>query len=72
MARQQTEGPTWTRPREIASVIDSDFYRERARRLRDEAMAGDGRGFVYRTFSRFCGTSTGRAPARPEYLAELR
>lgn len=67
MARQQTEGRTWTRPREIVSVIDYDFYHERARRLRDEAMAGGGRDFVYRAISRFCGTSTGRAAARPEY-----
>jgi hypothetical protein len=67
MARKPTAGSTWTRPREIASVIDYDFYRERVRRLRDEAMAGGGRDFVYRTISRFCGTSTSRAPARPEY-----
>lgn len=67
MGRQQTEGSTWTRPREIASVIDYDFYCDRARRLRDEAMAGGGRDFVYRTISRFCGTSASGAPAAPEY-----
>ena len=67
MARQQTEGPAWTRPREIASVIDYDFYRERARRLRDDAVAGGVRDFVYRTITRFYGTSAGGAPAKPEY-----
>lgn len=65
MARQQTERPTGTRPREIASVIDSDFYSERARRLRDDAVAGGVRDFVYRTITRFCEMSAGRFPARP-------
>jgi hypothetical protein len=67
MVRQQTGEITGIRPRVIASVIDSDFYRERARRLRDDAVAGGGREFVYRTITRFCGTSAGHAPARPEY-----
>jgi hypothetical protein len=67
MARQQTEGITGTRPRGIASVIDSDFYSERARRLRDDAVAGGVPDFVYRTITRFCGMSAGRAAARPEY-----
>ncbi|MDX1487065.1 MAG: hypothetical protein R3268_02615 [Acidiferrobacterales bacterium] len=66
MAHQPTAGPTWTRPREIASVIDYDFYRERARRLREEAVAGGVRDFVYRTISRFCETPSSRAPAEPE------
>jgi hypothetical protein len=65
MERQQT-GITGTRPRVIASVIDSDFYSERARHLRDDAVAGGVRDFVYRTITRFCETSAGRAPARPE------
>ena len=67
MERQQAEVPAGTRPREIASVIDSDFYSERARRLRDDAVAGGVRDFVYRTIIRFCGTSAGRGAARPEY-----
>ena len=66
MVRQQTGGSNGTRPRGIASVIDSDFYSERARRLRDDAVAGGVRGFVYRTITRLCDTSAGRAPARPQ------
>ncbi len=67
MARRPRHGSNWTGPREIASVIDYDFYCDRARRLRDEAMAGGGRDFVYRAITRFCGTSASCAPARPEY-----
>ena len=67
MARQPRHGSNWTGPSEVASVIDYDFYRERARRLRDDAVAGGVRDFVYRTITRFYGASSGRAPARPEY-----
>jgi hypothetical protein len=67
MTRQQTDGLAWTGPREIASVIDYEFYRERARRLREQAVAGGVRDFVYRTITRFCGTPGSRLPVRPQY-----
>lgn len=66
MARRQTDGPSWTGPSEIASVIDYDFYRERARRRREDAVAGGVRDFVYCTITRLCGLPASRLAVRPE------
>lgn len=67
MARQQSDRPSWTGPSEIASVIDYDFYRERARRRREDAVAGGVRDFVYCTITRFCGPPASHLPVRLEY-----
>ncbi len=67
MKRQQTHGPTAATTGEIASVIDHDFYCERARRLRAEALAGGVRDFVYRTVTRFTARPASRLPLRPRY-----
>jgi len=59
--------PTWARSGEIASVIDHDFYGERARRLRVEPLLGDVRGFAYRMLTQLtAGPGSGLA-LRPRY-----
>jgi hypothetical protein len=46
---KQRYGPSGATSGEIASIIDHDFYDERARRLRVQPLIGDMRGFVHRT-----------------------
>lgn len=67
MKRQQTHGPIAATIGEMASVIDHDFYCERAWRLRAEALAGGMRNFGYRTGTRFTARPASRLPLRPRY-----
>lgn len=62
MKRQQTATTG-----EIASVIDHDFYYERARRLRAEPLVGDMRGFVYRAVAQLTARPASCLPLRPRY-----
>ena len=62
MKRQQT-APTG----EIASVIDYEFYRERGRRPRAQALAGEMGDFVYRAMTHLSAGSASFLPLRPRY-----
>jgi hypothetical protein len=64
---KQRYGPTGATTGEIASVIDHDFYDERARRLRVQPLLGDVRGFVYRTVSELAPRPASGLPLRRRY-----
>ena len=62
MKRQQTAATG-----EIASVIHYEFYRERGRRPRAQALAGEMGDFVYRTMTHLGAGSASFLPLRPRY-----